>query len=295
MTPSPASSSSGTSLSAIVPGIQDAEFYRLRDFIRVHTGISLSEHKRALVCARLARRLRHHNLDNYTDYYKLLTEADPDGIELSEMINAITTNKTGFFREFHHFEFLTQVVFPAWRAGRQRRFRIWSAATSTGEEPYSLAMTILESFPDIADWDIRILATDIDTVVLAHAEQGVYTLNHLEGVSDMRVRRHFLRGRGDMEGLAMVKPALRDLIRFRRLNLVENSWPIRGPLDLVFCRNVLIYFDKDTQERLFVRFADLMRDGGHLMLGHAEYIHGYERLFTSVRHSTFLRRERGRA
>jgi len=166
--------------------ITDDEFHQLRTFIHAHSGIALSEHKRALVCSRLAKRLRYHRLQRYADYYELLTEGDPEGQELMEMINAITTNKTDFFRESHHFRFLSEEVFPAYRRNpnRQRPIRLWSAAASTGEEAYSLAITALEAMPSFNERDIRILATDIDTDVLSRAENGIYTheqAKHIRG------------------------------------------------------------------------------------------------------------------
>jgi chemotaxis protein methyltransferase CheR len=274
--------------------ITDGEFRQLRNIIHRHTGISLSDHKRALVCSRLSRRLRHYQFTRYSQYYDLLCHGDPDGVELMEMINAITTNKTDFFREEHHFQFLTERVFPEHRKKKTRRLRLWSAATATGEEAYSLAITVREAFADAADWDIKILATDIDTRVLAHAHAGIYTVEQAGPVPQPLLRRYFLKGNGEFKDRVCVKPVLKTLLRFRRLNLLDDPWPMRAPFDVIFCRNVLIYFDKATQRGLLERMAGMLSPNGYLMLGHAEAIHGFDHLYHAVGHSIYQSRA-GRA
>ena len=270
--------------------ITDGEFRQLRELIHRHTGIALSDHKRALVCARLARRLRHYQFTRYAQYYELLCQGDPDGAELKEMINAITTNKTDFFREAHHFQFLTEQVFPKLRQGKTRRLRLWSAAAATGEEAYSLAMTAREAFADSPDWDIKILATDIDTRVLAHAHEGVYTVEQASHIEPGLLRRYFLKGHGECENRVRAKPVLKTLLRFRQLNLLDEPWPMRAPFDVIFCRNVLIYFDKATQRRLLERLTTMLSPGGFLMLGHAEAVHGFDHLYRAVGHSIYQSR-----
>jgi len=250
--------------------ITDAEFRRLRDFIHTHTGIALSEHKRALVCSRLGKRLRRHNLVRFADYYALLTENDPGGGELVEMINAITTNKTEFFRESHHFDFLTEHVLAPAAARRMPRIRFWSAGTSSGEEAYTVAMTVREALTEDNAWDVRILATDIDTHVLEHAERGIYTGAQVERIPHPLLRKYFYRGNGANAGRAMVKPTLQELIRFRHLNLLDDPWPVHGPFDAILCRNVVIYFDRETQRRVIERFTRLLKPQGYLLLGHSE-------------------------
>jgi chemotaxis protein methyltransferase CheR len=253
--------------------ISDAEFKQLREFIYTHCGIALSDHKRALVYARLGRRLRYHRLESFAEYYELLTERDADGSELVEMINCITTNKTDFFREPHHFKFLSERVFPAFQTrgvGGGRRIRLWSAGTATGEEAYTLAITVREAFPPTEAWDIRILATDIDTRVLAHAERGEYTDEQTERIPQPLLQRYFFHGEGQNAGRVQVKPKLKEIIRFRRLNLMDDPWPMQGLFDVIFCRNVIIYFDRPTQRRLIDRFTKMLRPGGYLMLGHSE-------------------------
>ena len=273
--------------------ITDEEFHQLRNFIHESTGIALSEHKRMLVCSRLAKRLRHYGLTRYTDYYKLLTQEDPEGHELLEMINAITTNKTEFFRERHHFQFLTEHVFPAIKQaasrGDSRRIRIWSAGTSTGEEAHSLAMITLESFPSGCGWDIKILATDIDTNVINHAKRGIYTSEQASRIDESLLHRYFLKGNGEFEGYVCARPELKALLRFRHLNLLEQPWPMRGPFDVILFRNVIIYFDKPTQHMLIACMAQMLKHGGYLMLGHSESIHGISEGFNCIGHSTYQR------
>jgi chemotaxis protein methyltransferase CheR len=255
-----------------------ADFEQLRRFIFEHTGISLSDHKRALVYSRLARRLRHHRLSSYAEYYTLLTQHDPQGVELVEMINAITTNKTSFFRESHHFTFMTEQLLPQLRAGAQRgaprSLRVWSAASSTGEEPYTIAMVARDGLPESEGWRIEISATDIDTSVLARAEQGVYAEELSDEIPAPLLHKYFLRGKGGNRGYVMAGPQLKSIVRFQRLNLVGTQWPWQEPFDIVFCRNVLIYFNKDTQRDLVRRMIAHIRPGGYLMLGHSEFLHG---------------------
>ena len=269
--------------------ISDAEFRQLREFIHAHTGIALSEHKKALVCSRLSKRLRHHGLPRYSDYYVLLVENDPEGMELMAMINAITTNKTDFFREPHHFRFLAEQVFPAYKQNphRERPLRMWSAAASTGEEAYSLAMTAREAMPSFNEQDIRLLATDIDTDVLSRAASGIYTHTQASQIPEALLRRYFLKGQGTHEGEVMAKPLLKSLVHFHWLNLLEDPWPMQEKFDVIFCRNVLIYFDKPTQQKLFQRLAGALRKDGYLMLGHSEAMHGWDNIFKPVGYSIY--------
>jgi chemotaxis protein methyltransferase CheR len=194
------------------------------------------------------------------------------------MINAITTNKTEFFREAHHFALLRSTVLPALaaasRAGAPRRLRIWSAGCSSGEEPFSIALTVMEALPDVWSWDARILASDIDTDMLAKGEKGVYPLEQIAHVPAGMVPQHFLRGKGTREGLVCLRPAPRRLVTFRRINLQDEAWPIRTSFDCIFCRNVIIYFDRTLQQRLIARFTELLKPGGYLFLGHAESLLG---------------------
>jgi chemotaxis protein methyltransferase CheR len=246
-----------------------AEFDRLRELVREHTGIALSEAKRQLVYGRLARRLRALELESFGDYIALLERGDP--VELEEFVNAVTTNLTSFFREPHHFEYLAREALPGIvrRSDGGNRLRIWCCAASTGEEPYSIAMVLREAQERLAGWDVRMLATDLDSQVLATAVAGVYSAERCQGVDPKRVARFFDKGGGAHEGKFRAREELRNLITFKQLNLM-NEWPMRGPFDAIFCRNVVIYFDKATQRTLFERMAALQRPGDLLFLGHSE-------------------------
>ncbi len=247
----------------------DAEFETIRRLVGERTGIVLSDAKRDMVYGRLARRLRALGLRSFGDYLARLLDGDAE--EMVAFTNALTTNLTAFFREAHHFDYLQQTLLPTLlREKRQRRLRIWSAGCSTGEEPYSIAMVVRETVPD--DWDAKILATDLDSDVVSHAREGIYRAERVEGLSRERLRRWVRRGRGDKAHLVRMAPALREIITFKTLNLME-SWPMRGPFDLIFCRNVVIYFSKETQRVLFDRFADYLPSGGHLFIGHSESLH----------------------
>ena len=248
----------------------DAEFETIRRLVGERTGIVLSDAKRDMVYGRLARRLRALGLRSFRDYLEHLQAGDDE--EMVAFTNALTTNLTAFFREPHHFEYLQQTLLPALLQHKQgnRRLRIWSAGCSTGEEPYSIAMVVRETVPE--DWDVKILATDLDSDVVRHAREGIYRAERVEGLSRERLRRWVRRGRGDKAGLVRMAPALRQLITFKTLNLME-PWPMRGPFDFIFCRNVVIYFSKDTQRVLFDRFADLLPADGHLFIGHSESLH----------------------
>lgn len=252
--------------------LTDDDYAYLRDLVMQHSGIALGEHKRQLVYGRLARRLRQLRLETFAQYCGYV-EQHLDA-ELGEVINAITTNLTAFFRENHHFEHLAGSALPDILARNReaRRLRIWSAGCSTGEEPYSIAMTLAETVPELEAWDARILATDIDSQVLARAESGVYPAERIADIAAARKRRWFRRGAGANDGKVKVDAGLQRLIAFRRLNLMER-WPMRGPFDILFCRNVVIYFDKDTQRRLFDRYADILVPQGYLYVGHSESLY----------------------
>lgn len=246
----------------------DADFDALRKLVREVTGIHLSDAKRELVYGRMARRLRALNLPSFRDYRALLSGGDDR--ELVEFCNAITTNLTSFFREAHHFDYLRDHVLAPWVAkGCTTRLRIWSAGCSTGEEPYSTAMTICEAVPRLAGRDIRVLATDLDSQVLAHARAGAYTPERVAGLGPRRTASFFDAVSQDGRPVHVVKRELASLVTFKQLNLM-HPLPMPGPLDVIFCRNVVIYFDKETQRGLFSRMAKLQRPGDLLFLGHSE-------------------------
>lgn len=243
---------------------RDFDFIRRR--LNQHAGITLSEAKQDMVYSRLSKRLRQLGLSNFKDYCRYLSEHPNE--ELEPFINALTTNLTSFFREPHHFEYLQRHLLPVLSSSDPgRTLHIWSAACSTGQEAYSIAMVLYDHLPP--GTQARVLATDLDSQVLEKAERGIYPLEALEGIPQGLRKRHFLRGRGTQEGKARVRPHLRDMIRFRRLNLLE-TWPMRTQFDAIFCRNVFIYFDKATQTRLARQFSEHLTPNGHLFLGHSE-------------------------
>ncbi|HHQ14253.1 MAG TPA: chemotaxis protein CheR [Chromatiales bacterium] len=260
--------------------LDDKEYQELRELILEITGIQLADNKQAMMRRRLSRRLQELGLDNFSEYCEFLRSGNPD--EREQFANAVTTNLTAFFRENHHFEYLASSLLPelieeAHRTGK--KIRIWSAGCSTGEEPYSIAMLINELCPAPRSVDIKILATDLDSSALAHCKAGVYSLDRVEKIPAERLRRWFSRGTGRNEGLVRIRPELRELISFRRLNLM-SGWPMKGPFDVIFCRNVIIYFDKATQKRLIERYADILRPGGHLFIGHSESLLNMTERFT---------------
>jgi chemotaxis protein methyltransferase CheR len=247
---------------------RDDDFQALRVLVKQVTGIHLSDAKRELVYARLARRLRALNLKSFAAYRKYLKR--DGGAELVQLCNAITTNLTAFFREPHHFEFLRKVVLKSFLENppATRRLRIWSAGCSTGEEPYSIAMTVLEAVPDIHRWDIRILATDLDSNVLSKARTGIYGSEWLSKISEVS-RERFFSAVDAANKKYEVKPILKQLVSIKELNLM-HTFPMKGPLDVIFCRNTVIYFDKETQRNLFTRMSCLQKSGQWLFLGHSE-------------------------
>jgi chemotaxis protein methyltransferase CheR len=244
----------------------DADFRAIATRIRDVSGIVLQDSKQDLVYGRLAKRLRKLGCGSFAEYLRLLH--GPDAVEeRTALVNALTTNLTGFFREKHHFEALEQKFLPEIRARSQaRRLRIWSAGCSSGQEPYSIAMVLAGALPDIDRWDALVLASDIDSNMVETARAGIYDAEAAESIPD-RVRRKHVIELDD--GQVAMSPPLRALIRFRRLNLLA-PWPMSGPFDIIFCRNVVIYFDKETQRGLFNRFADMLRPDGWLVIGHSE-------------------------
>ena len=243
------------------------DFEVLRRIVKQTTGLHLSEQKRELVYGRLSRRLRALGLTSFRDYRELLAR-EPG--ELVQLTNAITTNLTAFFRERHHFEYLRAELCRLCDAGpAARRLRLWSAGCSTGEEPYSIAMTLLESLPEICRWDVRVLATDLDSDVLATARAGTYGPERTQGLEPQRLARFFDEERGAQGPVYRIRPEVSSLVTFKQLNLM-HALPMKGPLDAIFCRNTVIYFDKETQRELFARISRLQRPGDLLFLGHSE-------------------------
>ncbi|GEK48844.1 CheR family methyltransferase [Bisbaumannia pacifica] len=240
-----------------------ADFARIRELIYQRAGIVLAEHKREMVYSRLAKRLRHHGLTRFSDYLARL-ERQPQAKEWEAFTNALTTNLTAFFREAHHFPLLAEHV-----RARPGPVRVWCAAASTGEEPYSIAMTLTEALGSRAS-QAEVIATDIDTDALARARAGIYPMEQVRKLDEARVKRFFLRGNGRHAGMAKIRPELADRVAFEELNLLAPSWPVSAPFDAIFCRNVMIYFDKTTQARILERFAPLLKPDGLLFAGHSE-------------------------
>jgi chemotaxis protein methyltransferase CheR len=267
------------------PSLDPDHFLRISDLLHRQCGISLHDGKQALVKARLVKRLLQLGMHGFDEYLRYL-EADRSGDELRTMVDVLTTNKTSFFREPQQFAFLRGELIP--REWRQRaRLRLWSAGCSSGEEPYSLAITLREELPDRLD--VRILATDISDRVMKKAREARYDLDALADVPPPTLRRHFNRVH-DHEGLYEVAEPTRSLVKLARLNLLA-VWPMRGPFDAIFCRNVMIYFDPATREQLVGRFWTLLRPGGHLFLGAAESLSGVDHRFSYVQPAIFRKDE----
>lgn len=267
----------------------DADFAFIRRLAKERTGIELGDHKKEMIYSRIVRRIRALELGDFRAYCDYLSQHGDE--ELTPFMNAITTNLTSFFREPHHFEFLARTALPELkrRQAGSRRLRIWSAGCSTGEEPYSIAITLSQSL-GTERWDARILATDLDTNVLNHGRDGIYAQERVAGLDPELLRKHFQvqRGRNPDDDKYRVKEPVRELIRFNQLNLLEE-WPMRGPFDVIFCRNVVIYFSKETQRALFDRYADILTPGGYLFIGHSESLHGVSRRFEPLGRTIYRR------
>ncbi len=245
------------------------DFDFLRKLSNQHSGIIVTDDKFDMFYSRLSRRIRALGLNSFKQYCQYLTDNKEQ--EFTEFINSITTNLTAFFRENHHFEFVRDTVIPDLLKKNQhsKQIKVWSSASSTGEEPYSIAMTLLENVP--SGWDIKVLATDLDTDVLAKAASGIYSVDRIDGLPEQRIKKWFLKSK-TQPNKVRVRNELREIISFKQLNLI-GDWPMRGPFDFIFCRNVLIYFDQNTKEMLANRFADLMASGSYLFIGHSESLH----------------------
>lgn len=250
--------------------LEDEDFNKLREIVYREAGIKLSDVKKILMQSRLMKRLRELRIDSFSDYYDYLIENYDE--EKINFINLITTNKTDFFRENDHFEFMKDVLLPDYEKRGIKEIRIWSAGCSTGEEPYTIAMVTNEYFSTKQAPEILILATDIDTQVLQKAKNGVYPEEHLSTVDPKYLKTYFTKGTGENEGLYRVNESLKQTVYFRRLNLLQEEYPMKKQFDIIFCRNVIIYFDRETQKRLFSKFYNYLKDDGYLLIGHSENI-----------------------
>jgi len=258
----------------------DSDFAKVRTLIHRRAGIALGEQKRQMVYSRLSRRLRELRLPEFSAYLEML-ESREDGDEWQSFINSLTTNLTSFFREAHHFPALAEHVRKA-----QQPVTIWCAAASTGEEPYSIAITLMEALGARAS-SAKVIATDIDTAVLAKAEAGVFTTEQVNRLSPERLRRFFNKGTGANAGKVRVRPEVAAMVKFSRLNLLDPSWSVKEPVDAIFCRNVMIYFDKPTQKRVLDRFAPLLKPGGLLFAGHSENASLVNQTFKPLGHTVY--------
>lgn len=274
------------------PAIEDRvmdrrTFEAFRDLVYEKSGINLGDHKQALVCARVGKRMRALGIRDYKEYFEYVS-GDGSGEELVRLLDVISTNVTHFFREAGHFEVLDELL-RDWYAQGQRRFRIWCAASSTGEEPYTIAMTVFEALGEKSGCDVKVLATDISTRVLDTARQGVYERKKLDKVPERLLRKYFQKGVGRAEGSYLVRKPLRDMITFGRLNLSVQPFPLKGPLDIIFCRNVMIYFDNHVRSMVLADMYRLLKPGGYLMVGHAESLTGLVSDFKSVKPSVYVK------
>lgn len=260
----------------------NADFAKVQSLIYQRAGISLHDGKHAMVYSRLSRRLRETGHSSFHDYLTWLGQHD--GPEWQEFVNALTTNLTAFFREQHHFEIFASLL----RSKPTNSWRVWCNAASTGEEPYSIVMTAFESLG--SNTSFKLVASDIDSRVLATAANGVYRLENLKGLTPERLQKFFLKGKGSNSGMARAKPELRKAIEFMSVNLIRDDWPFKEPFDVVFCRNVMIYFDAPTQRRVLERIHAVLKPGGMLFVGHAENFSESKDLFTLRGKTVYERR-----
>ncbi len=270
---------------AAPPDLTPEEFEKIRRLAHHRFGLDLRKGKELLVAARLGKKIRELGLRSFSEYHRYVLE-DPTGAALSGMIDALATNHTAFNREPEHFEYLTTQLLPL--LAHRERIDVWSAACATGEEPYSIATALIEGLDGASRPQIQILATDISSRALSVAERAIYPADRLKDAPKPWVRRFLLRGEGQWTGWYRMKPEVRDLVRFRRLNLVE-PFPSDFRFDVIFCRNVMIYFDKPTQQSLVNRLAQCLCPGGHLFVGHAESLAGLAQPLRYIRPAVYQR------
>jgi len=286
--PRPASAASGL----LVPS--DGEFQRFRSLIERETGIFLADHKKVILAGRLNKRLRELGMSSFRSYYEHVASRCDD--ELIQLIDCISNNQTRFFREPEHFEILRDRIFPEFEAaaaaGRMpRRLRVWSAGCSTGEEPHTLAMVLLSSFPPGSGWNLEILASDISTRALGCARAGLWPIERSEDIPQTYLKRFMLRGTGSQKGRMKARPELQRIIQFERINLIDETCRVPGSFDLIFCRNVLIYFEMETKRRVIERLFGQLSPHGYLFLGHAESLAGMGKIAECVAATVYRRRD----
>ncbi len=280
---------SALALTKPIPELTAGEFGLFQALILRESGIHLGAKNRAMLVSRLWRRLRALELNSFASYYR---RVKADSEEMVQMLDCVCTNETHFFREPAAFECLRQHVFPEWRAAadareRNKTLRVWSAACSSGEEPYSLAMTLLSEFPRESGWNVEVLGTDLSTKVLAKAAKGIWPAEKISGVPPLYQRKFLLKGFGPDKGKIKAAEELRRVLRFHRLNLTQDPCNVSGRFDLIFCRNVLIYFQWETKLQVVNRLGRFLAPGGYLFLGHAESLHGVTDKLESVAPKVF--------
>jgi chemotaxis protein methyltransferase CheR len=249
--------------------LSDTEFDKLRDLVYKISGISLANTKKELVISRFSKRLKELKLNSFGEYYDLIIS--PSGFsEVQNFINSITTNKTDFFREAHHFDFIVSTFIPQVVASSRPVVRIWSAACSTGEEPYTIAMVMAKYLVEPYGIPVKILGTDIDTNVLKTAARGVYDSHAIGQVPEKYLKKYFLRGKGDSFGLYKIKDEIRSMVTFKQLNFIASEYPITSTFDIIFCRNVIIYFSPETKKMVVSKLFRYLNEGGYIMMGHSE-------------------------
>lgn len=277
-----------------LPEMSERTFRLFRDLVQQHSGIAIPDNKKLMLSSRLTRTLQGLGLQSFEAYYQRLRDSPPEGPEIQAFLNSVTTNRTSFFREPAHFEFLATTLIPQLQAEARlrssRRVRMWSAAVSTGEELYSVAITLLEALsPD--RWNIDLVGSDIDTGVLDTARRAIYPAESVAHLESSLVSRYFLRGERTFEGQVKLKPEVTSLTEFRRINLVHPDWPVSGAFDAIFFRNVLIYFQPETQEVFLRRLLHHLAPGGYLFLGSAEYIPWLDNVVEQVQRSIYRLRQ----
>jgi chemotaxis protein methyltransferase CheR len=273
----------GSGIVGTSPELSDRDFFSFCQLVHQHAGIHLTAEKKELVRARLTKILRQRRLQTFRDYYDKVV-ADDSGVELTCLLDAISTNQTAFWREPKHFEYLAAEILPAWPQERRRplRGKLWSAGCSSGEEPYTLAILMMAAFPGEDLSQVKIHASDLNTMVLTQAERGIYPISRVDPLPPEWRRRFFQKGVGDRQGFVRVKPEVRQIVNFFRFNLMDQA-PFRAELDIIFCRNVMIYFEKETQVKLVNKFYDCLRPGGYLFIGHSESLCNHRHQFSYVK------------
>ncbi|HEX9777900.1 MAG TPA: protein-glutamate O-methyltransferase [Geopsychrobacteraceae bacterium] len=271
--------------------ISATDFRRFSELIYDSCGIKMPPHKKTMLEARLRKRLRILGISTFEDYSDYLFSPEGMDKELVSMIDVVTTNKTDFFREAAHFGFMSEVVLPAlvdnYGAGMNRPLRVWSAGCSSGEEAYTLAMVLSEAAEAMPGFEFSILATDISTLVLEKARQGIYPMERVEPVALALKKKYLLRSKGDGKSLVRVVPELRAKVSFRRLNFLDDDFGIKQPMDIIFCRNVIIYFDQPTQKKLLGKLAGHLDSGRYIFMGHSETLNGLNLPLSQVSPSVY--------